>query len=70
MNKITSGLLKGLTNLTFLELEDNPIEIIEDNSFIDLQNLETLDISFCSSLTVINENSLKGLTSLKVIDFY
>lgn len=53
--------------LEILNMHENPIEIINDESFVGLEKLEKLNISAMAELTEINENSLKHLTSLEVL---
>lgn len=53
--------------LEFLHLSDNPIEVIDEKSFVGLSKLENLNISALPELTEIKENSLKVLTFLEVL---
>jgi Leucine rich repeat len=53
-------------SLKYLSLKENPIEIIDEESFVGLMKLEKLNISGLPELTEIKENSLKHLTSLEV----
>ena len=54
-------------SLEFLHLSDNPIEVIDEKSFISLSKLKQLNISGLFELTEIKENSLKPLASLEVL---
>lgn len=53
-------------SLEYLSLKENPIEVMTDESFVDLLKLKQLNISGMSVLTEIKENSLKHLTLLEV----
>lgn len=54
-------------SLEFLHISDNPIEFIDDKSFVGLSKLKQLNISCLFELTEIKENSLKPLASLEVL---
>lgn len=53
--------------LEFLCLTENPIEMIDESSFIGLEKLEQLNISSLPKLEEIKENSLIHLKSLEVL---
>lgn len=53
-------------SLEILRLNENPIEIIDEKSFIGLEKLEQLNISSCPELTDITENALIPLKLLEV----
>lgn len=53
--------------LEFLHLSDNPIEVIDEKSFVGLSKLENLNISALPELTEIKKDSLKVLTFLEVL---
>lgn len=54
-------------SLEFLHLSGNPIEIIDQESFVGLTMVKQLNISDLPMLTEIKHNSLKYLTSLEVL---
>lgn len=54
-------------SLEYLHLSNNPIEIIDVESFNGLSKVEKLNISAMPELAEIKENSMKHLTSLEVL---
>lgn len=60
--------LKGLKKLTFLDLRNNQIEAIEENSFDDLIELEILTMSK-NKVKFLDENLFLNVQKLKYLDF-
>lgn len=54
-------------SLEYLHLSENPIEVIDVESFIGLSKLEKLNISALPNLTTIKADSFKHLASLEVL---
>jgi Leucine-rich repeat (LRR) protein len=57
------NLFDGLNNLTFIDLNENNIQIIEKNAFNHLSNLKVLNLS-SQNLTGLDAEGFNGLTSL------
>lgn len=54
-------------SLQYLHLSENPIEFIEESSFVDLSELKQLNISALPELSEILQDSFKPLLSLEVL---
>lgn len=55
-------------SLRYLQLSENPIEVIDSSSFVGLSKLAKLNISALPHLVQIKADSLKHLTSLEVLN--
>lgn len=64
---VPESLISVGESLEFLHLSNNPIEVIDEKSFVGLSKLENLNISALPELTGIKENSLKPLRFLEVL---
>ena len=49
---------------------DNPIEVVENGAFLNLESLKEIDLSYSRNLKNINYKAFQGLTNLKTLDFY
>lgn len=58
------------SSLKYLHLSDNPIEVIDEDSFYGLSSLDNLNISGLIDLTEIKHESFKHVTSLEVLLCY
>lgn len=68
LTRLEPDMLRGLVNLRYLYLFSNSLEELSANCFQDLGNLEYLYLSQNSELNMIGENSLKGLSKLKMLE--
>lgn len=64
---VPSSLASIGNSLKYLHLSDNPIEVIDEDSFIGLSKLNNLNASGLIELTDIKQGSFKQLTSLEVL---
>lgn len=64
---VPESLISVATSLQFLHLSENPIEVINSESFGELKRLEFLNISDMSELTEIKENSFQRLHQLEYL---
>ena len=49
---------------------DNPIEVVENGAFLNLESLKEIDLSYSRNLKNINYKAFQGLTNLETLDFY
>lgn len=66
-NTVPESLNEIAESLEFLHLSQNPIEIINEDSFVGLVELKQINISSMPMLTEIRKNSFKDLISLEVL---
>jgi Leucine-rich repeat (LRR) protein len=64
---VPESLISVASSLQFLHISENPIEVIDHESFKGLERLEFVNISGMSLLTEIKENSFKHLLSLETL---
>ncbi|XP_028655989.1 tsukushi [Erpetoichthys calabaricus] len=67
-NKLASVPKLQNVPLRYLSLDGNPISVIEENSFLGLEDLSYLSLSGLPTLSVIKPNSFKSLPNLQGLD--
>ncbi|KAM3955803.1 LOW QUALITY PROTEIN: slit guidance ligand, partial [Aphomia sociella] len=69
ITSITSDEIRHLTQLTRLDLSNNKIGVLSNNTFEGLNKLSTLIVSY-NNLRCVQRDALKGLTQLRVLSLH
>ncbi|CAH2226458.1 jg4164, partial [Pararge aegeria aegeria] len=69
ITSISADQLRHLTQLTRLDLSNNKISVLPNNTFEALTKLSTLIVSY-NRLRCVQRDALKGLTQLRVLSLH